>query len=441
MNEQDIWYPQSIAVIGLGKIGLPLAVQCALHGGLQVVGSDINLSVVNAINAGESPVLAEEGLADALRRVVTEGQFTATTDTAQAVRTANVALVIVPVVLTAENAVEFSAMDAATRAVGEGLQPDTLVIFETTLPVGTSRGRLSRILEAASGLRAGTDFSLAFSPERVYSGRIFRDLAAYPKIVGGIDGTSTKRAAQFYTRVLPAEIRTVESAEAAEMVKLIETTYRDVNIALANEFALFAERHNVDIRQAIAAANTQPFSHVHQPGLGVGGHCIPVYPYFLINAWDGFRLPPLARSINDGMAAHGVDLLERTLGTLQGARILLLGLTYRENVKEVYHSSAYALSGELSRRGATVLGHDPLLSNEEQRAFGLEPTLLNPLPDVKAIVLQAHHSMYHKLDWRAFRGLRALLDGRGALSDNDAAVLNAQGIRYLHVGLGSMQHS
>lgn len=426
-----------ICVVGMGKIGLPLAVQCATHGaGRRVLGSDIDPKLVAAINDGQV-AMSEEGLAAALAAAVGSGALRATTDTVSAVRGAGIVLVIVPVGLTDAHETDFAAIDAAALAVGAGLQPGTLVIFESTVPVGTTRDRLGRLLESASGLHAGPDFCLAFSPERVYSGRIFRDLAAYPKIVGGIDERSTQRAVAFYRGVLDAEIRPLASCEAAEYVKLVETTYRDVNIALANEFALFAEAHGLDVQEVIAAANTQPFSHVHQPSVGVGGHCIPVYPYFLFSTWDDFRIPPLARAINDGMAAHGVDLLEREFETLRGCKVLLLGLTYRENVKETAHSSARRLSRELRHRGAIVYGHDPLLDEKAQRALKVEPISLETPPPVDAIIIQAFHNRYRDLDWGSFPGLSALLDGRASLDGDQIAALTELGVRYLRVGLGA----
>src|SRR5436190_21869812 len=174
-------------------------------------------------------------------------------------------------------------MDSAVAAIGPGVHAGSLVIFETTLPVGDTRDRFTPRLEAASGLKADADFFVAFSPERLYSGAALRNLATYPKLVGGIGPASTARAAAFYDAVLDTEIVAMSNAEAAEFSKLADTTYRDVNIALANEFARYAERIGVDIHEVIAAANSQPYSHIHQPGLGVGGHCIPASPHLLLS--------------------------------------------------------------------------------------------------------------------------------------------------------------
>ena len=295
------------------------------------------------------------------------------------------------------------------------------------MPLGTTRDRLGRALEA-SGMRCGRDFFLAYSPERVFVGRVLADLRRYPKVVGGIDGESTKRAAAFYAAALDTQILSVANCETAELVKLAETTYRDVNIALANEFARVADEHGVDVTEAIKAANTQPFSHIHQPGVGVGGHCIPVYPRLLLEG-ASVRLPADAREINDGMAAYAVERLTGAIGGLQGKRVVILGLSYRANVKEAAFSSAFLVAKELAARGAQALVHDPLFTAEEIRGYGLDATEI-PVP-ADAVVVQAWHAAYEGLDFRAFAGCKAVLDGRNALSREKVEAL---GLRYLGIG-------
>jgi nucleotide sugar dehydrogenase len=281
-----------------------------------------------------------------------------------------------------------------------------------------------------------TDFSLAFSPERVSSGRVLKDLATYPKIVGGIDAHSTALAVEFYRSMLDAEIMEVRDAETAEFSKLAETTYRDVNIALANEFARVADALGVDALQAIAAANSQPYSHVHAPGPGVGGHCIPVYPYFLAapespsHPMFETELTLTARRINDNMAHYAVGRLAAELGSLEGTVCVVLGLAYRADVKESRHTSTFGVVNALAAGGATVYVHDPLYSADEIRAHGLEPPPSCPLP-CDAIVVQAWHAQYEPLDLKAFSGLRAILDPRAAL---DPATIAGAGIAYVGVG-------
>ena len=305
------------------------------------------------------------------------------------------------------------------------------MVFETTLPVGTTRSRLGPILSAGSGLEVGDGLLLAFSPERISSGSALSDLASYPKVVGADDERSARAAARFYGTAVGARVLPVASTATAELVKLMELTYRDVNIALANEFALCAERAAVDVTEAIAAANSQPYAHVHAPGIGVGGHCVPVNPWFLINGLGPAPLAELARRINDGMPSQAVRLLERALGGVAGRTILILGLAYRANVKESYRSAALLLAEALSEAGASVLVNDPLFSHQEIAAHRLTPTSLDPPPPVAAIVLQAYHDQYRALDFSTFSECRLVLDGRNVLSP---VVVGTTNMRYLGIG-------
>jgi nucleotide sugar dehydrogenase len=418
-----------VCVVGLGKIGLPLAAQYASKG-LSVVGCDPDAELVSEVSRGRCPHVGEKRLPTAIRKAVKAGLLKATTETASAVREAQVAVIIVPVGLTPERRPDFSLLDQAAAAVARGLTPGTLVILETTVPLGTTRGRLGPALEAY-GLRMGAGFSLAYSPERVSVGRIFRDLRRYPKIVGGIDAASRDAAVAFYRQALDADIVTVRDVETAEFVKLAETTYRDVNIALANELAVYADRHGLDATQAFAAANSQPYSHLHQPGVGVGGHCIPVNPHLLMEEGPSLRLAAAARQVNDAMATYGVDKLERALGGLKGCTVLVLGLAYRPNVKEAAGSTTFALVRELEARGATALVYDPLFSDREVQAMGLRPAGIYPSLQVDAVIIQAFHDQYRNLDLATFAGCRAVLDGRNAMS---RAEVESKGMVYLGIG-------
>lgn len=438
MRSSASW-PATIAVVGLGKIGLPLAVQYASHGH-KVIGCDINMHAVESLNQGKSHVQEEPELPLNVARLVRAGILSATTNTTDAVHSADVVVVIVPVVIDAEHKVNVAQIDAATTAIGEGLQPGTLVIYETTLPVGTTSHHLRSLLELSSGLRAGFDFSLAYSPERVSSRSIFRDLRIYPKVVGGIDEKSTAQAIEFYKSVLDAEIITMASTDEAEFVKLIETTYRDVNIALANEYACYADAHGLDVHAAIAAANTQPYSHIHAPGVGVGGHCIPVYPYFLFSSPYDKRqqarvlgLPRQARRINDAMAEYALQRLEDTIGPLFSRSVLILGVSYRGDVRESAFTSAELLQEALKRRSAFVYVEDPLFSASELRTLGYTALLPDDEASIDAIILQCSHSAYQTFDFSRFSKCRAVLDGRRVLQ---RAAIEALGMCYIAIGDG-----
>ncbi len=421
-----------IAVVGLGHIGLPLAVQYAAAGH-EVIGCDTAAWIVDAINRGESPHRDEQTLIDRVPELVAAGRLRATTDDSEGVRHSEAVVVIVPVVVDAQRQIDFRPIDAATHDIAAGLQPGTLVIYETTLPVGTTRDRFGPMLEQGSGLALDHDFYLAFSPERVLVGRVFADLRRYPKIVGGTSEESTRRATEFYRSVLDpgTEVRAVATAETAEMTKLAETTYRDVNIAYANELARYAAARRIDILEVISSANSQPYSHIHQPGVGVGGHCIPVYPHFLFNDAPELRLPPIAREINEEMAGWTVDRVEDAVGSLDGQPVLVLGIAYRGDVREDAFSSAFRLRDELLAAGARVYGSDPYFDAEHLRDLGFEPYDLEAPEPVRVAILQAAHERYATLDPAALPGLELFVDGRNAL---DPAPFEVAGVRYIGVG-------
>jgi nucleotide sugar dehydrogenase len=405
-----------VAVVGAGKMGLPLAAQFADHG-WHVVAVDVQQSVVDSINAGHTHVGEEPGLAELVARAHAGGRLRATTDGAAAARDADVVVLIVPVMLDDEQQPDYRYMDAAVASIAPGVHAGSLVIFETTLPVGDTRGRFLPRLVEASSLTPDVDLFVAFSPERLYSGAALRNLATYPKLVGGVGPASTQRAAAFYDAVLDTEIVAMSNAEAAEFSKLADTTYRDVNIALANEFARYAERVGVDIHEVIAAANSQPYSHIHQPGLGVGGHCIPVYPHFLLSRAPELELVDLSRRTNDGQVGIAIKALQGELGGLKGVPVLVLGLTYRHGVHELAYSRALPLIERLTHQGAVVSAYDPLLTPEETARCCATPWTWGEPGPFRAIVTQTGDPLFRELDPAWFPDLEVLFDGRDSLRD------------------------
>jgi nucleotide sugar dehydrogenase len=411
-----------VAVVALGKIGLPLAVQFA-EAGHRVIGADANASVVEQVNTGVPPFPGEAGLDEKLTSVVHRGLLTATTDTASAVVDVEAVVVVVPLFVDGSGHPDFGWLDSATDDIGRGLRPGTLVSYETTLPVGTTRRRFKPHLERRSGLVEGEDFHLVFSPERVLTGRVFADLRRYPKLIGGLSEVGAKQARAFYEAVLDFDERPdlarsngvwdLGSAEAAELAKLAETTYRDVNIGLANQFAIFAASEGIDVNQVIEASNSQPYSHIHHPGIAVGGHCIPVYPQLYLWNDPGATVVRAARQANAGMPAYAVGLARSAYGSLAGARVVVLGASYRGGVKETAFSGVFPTVEALRNEGASVTVHDPLYSDDELRAFGFEPQLLGT--EVAVAILQADHAEYLRLCPTDLPGVAVIIDGRGML--------------------------
>src|SRR3954447_7576326 len=423
----------NICVVALGKIGLPLAVQFA-RSGHRVVGADRAARPADLVNKGLEPFPNEADLDHFLAEVVSDGTLVATTDVSAAVKASEIVVVVVPLLVDHDKHPDFAALDHATAAIGAGLRPGTLVVYETTLPVGTTRQRFAPALAAASGLSLGDDLFVAFSPERVYSGRIFADLRRYPKLVGGVDEASAKMAITFYESVLqfdprndlaqPNGVWNLGSTEAAELAKLAETTYRDINIGFANELARHADQHDIDVLQVIDACNSQPFSHIHQPGIAVGGHCIPVYPHFYLAGDPAAEIPAAARRTNDAMPAYAVSRLAARLGSLDGLKVAILGLAYRGGVKESAFSGAFTLADALVDAGATPVVHDPLYTDEEIRGCGFTPFHLGDPCD--AAIIQADHADYHSLHSADLGGATVIVDGRrcvGATSDLEIIAL------------------
>ncbi|MEO6881592.1 MAG: nucleotide sugar dehydrogenase, partial [Mycobacteriaceae bacterium] len=385
---------------------------------------DVNPATVELVNRGVEPFPGEAHLQEKLTEVVSAGVLTARTDTAAAVAVSQVVVVVVPLFVGADDAPDFAVMDSATTDIGRGLQPGTLVLFETTLPVGTTRRRWAPLLERTSGLVAGSDFEVAFSPERVLTGRVFADLRRYPKLIGALSAEGARRAGEFYSAVLTFDERPdlprvngvwdLGSAEAAELAKLAETTYRDVNIGLANQFAVYADAHGIDVHQVIEACNSQPYSHLHSPGIAVGGHCIPVYPRLYLAGDPSATIVAAARKANAAMPAHAVSLAASAYGELSGARAVVLGAAYRGGVKETAFSGVFATVEALRERGATVTVHDPLYDDDELAALGLVPHTLGSEVDVA--VLQADHAGYTELTEAQLPGVRVIVDGRRMLN-------------------------
>ncbi|MFC7236103.1 nucleotide sugar dehydrogenase [Halosegnis marinus] len=407
-----------VAVYGLGKMGLPLAAVFASVTG-NATGVDIDPDRVAAVNDGDAPVGREPGLGHLVADTVATGALSATTDGEAAAADARVHVVIVPTTVDDDGLADLSALRSVVDTVAAGLSPGDLVVVESTVPPRTCADTVAPLLERGSGLSAG-EYGLAFCPERTSSGRALRDIGgAYPKVVGGVDAESTRAARLVYEHVTTNEVVAVADATTAECVKVFEGIYRDVNIALANELARFADDLGADVRAAIDTANTQPFCAIHDPGIGVGGHCIPYYPYFLLSEFG--RDAPLtrtARAVNDGMPLFAVRELTDRLAdrgtSIHDARVLVLGAAYRAGVAETRKSPAMPVTRALADDGATLYLADPVL--DDLSAFPAEAVALADLPelDVDAAVLVTAHPEFEGIDWGALGDL-VVVDGRDAV--------------------------
>ena len=406
-----------VAVYGLGKMGLPLAAVLADVTG-NVVGADIDRSVVESVNDGMCHVDGEPGLPSLLDETVSDGSLTAVSEPKTAASDATMHVIIVPTLLTEHNQPDLSTVLAVVDDIATGLSPGDLVVVESTVPPRTCSDLIAPRLADESGLEQDA-FGVAFCPERTASGRAVVDIRrSYPKIVGGVDEASTHAAEAVYSEVTENDVLAMSDATTAEAVKVFGGVYRDVNIALANEFATYADEIGIDVREAIDASNSQPHSHILDPGPGVGGHCIPVYPYFLLNRFDVYSpMIRMARAVNDNMSTFVVkrlrEMIESTGKELHESTVLVLGVTYRSGVAETRNSPSIRIAGLLSDLGATVYAVDPLVDDVDGVVDLISPTEALEL-DLDGAVLATDHAAFETFDWSAFDGLQ-VVDTRDVL--------------------------
>jgi UDP-N-acetyl-D-glucosamine dehydrogenase len=389
---------RDVAIVGAGYVGVPLA-QVFADAGQNVVLVDVDAERVAQLNRGESYV--EDVPSEALARLVESGGITATTDY-EALRETDTILIALPTPLSRQREPDLSILLSAAEQIATRLRPGHLVILESTTYPGTTREQVMPLLEQGSGLRAGADFQLAFSPERVDPGREDWTTKTVPKVVGGIDVTSTDAAAAFYATAID-EVHTVSSPEAAELTKLLENIFRSVNIALVNELAQLCDRMEIDVWEVVEAAATKPFGFMSfKPGPGLGGHCIPIDPFYL--TWKarefGFytEFIELAGKVNESMPYFCRSVVSQALNhtsqkSLKGSRILVLGVAYKPDIADTRESPAVKLIALLKAAGATVEYHDPLVPSFRENGITMSSVPLEPAAYDCVVVVTNHSSI------------------------------------------------
>ncbi|MEQ8842921.1 MAG: nucleotide sugar dehydrogenase [Acidimicrobiales bacterium] len=407
-----------LVVVGLGYVGLPLA-QEATRSGLTVVGYDVSAEAVDGLNSGTSHI---DDLSDADIDEMRAAGFRATTDPTSLAE-ADAIVICVPTPLSDDGTPDLRAIEGATGDIGRNLTAGTLVVLESTTYPGTTNDIVRPILEELSGLTAGVDFHLAFSPERIDPGNPQFGLRNTPKVVGGYTPADTEVAAAFYGRIVDEVVRTVGTREA-EMAKLLENTYRHVNIALMNEMAIFAHELDIDLWSVIDAAKTKPFGfQAFYPGPGVGGHCIPIDPNYLSYAVRSlgyqFRFVELAQDVSSRMPAYvatrAQSLLNEQRLSVNGAKILLLGVTYKADISDERETPARPLAARLLELGADLSFYDPHVSRfiVGEHAVTQATDLAAAMKDADLVILlQAHSAVMDEAD---FDSATSILDTRGKL--------------------------
>jgi UDP-N-acetyl-D-glucosamine dehydrogenase len=395
----------AVGVVGLGYVGLPLAVEKA-KAGFTVIGFDVQAEKVDQVNRGENyigDVVPEE-----LSALATSGRLSATTDMAR-LGACDVIAICVPTPLDRFKQPDLSFVESSARAVARHAHKNMLVVLESTTYPGTTEEVLKPLFDKA-GFSIGTDLYLAFSPERVDPGNLRFKTKNTPKVVGGCTPECTRHAKALYEAVLEAPVFAVSSPKEAEMTKILENTYRIVNCALANEMAVICDKLSINVWEVIAAAATKPFGFVpFYPGPGVGGHCIPIDPYYL--TWKAravdyhTRLIELAGDINDDMPAYVVhrlqDLLNDRGKPLKGSRILLCGVAYKGDIEDLRESPALKVWDELEQKGAGVFFHDPYCPLVKRHGARIPSVAPDPdlLQSLDAVIITTAHT--NNLDYRA----------------------------------------
>jgi UDP-N-acetyl-D-glucosamine dehydrogenase len=411
---------RDVAIVGAGYVGVPLA-QVFADAGKTVVLVDVDASRVERLNRGESYI--EDVPSETLRPLVESGRVTATTDY-DAVREADAILIALPTPLSRQREPDLRILVSAAEQLSTRLRPGQLVVLESTTYPGTTREQVLPALERGSGLTAGQDFHLAFSPERVDPGRADWTTKNVPKVVGGIDEASTEAAAELYAGAMDS-VHRVSSTEAAELTKLLENIFRSVNIALVNELAQLCDRMGIDVWEVVDAAATKPFGFMSfQPGPGLGGHCIPIDPFYL--TWKarefGFytEFIELAGKVNESMPYFCRSVVSQALNharerSLKGSKILVLGVSYKPDIADTRESPAVKLIALLQNAGAEVDYHDPHVPSFRENGLSMSSSPLDPGAYDCVVIVTDHSGIDYD---RLVEDSKLVVDLRNATGSN-----------------------
>lgn len=405
-----------VTVVGLGYVGLPTAALLA-RAGFEVQGVDKNEKLVQELQRGDCR-LEEHDVNDLVKSVLKAGTLTASTEAKEA----DIFIICVPTPVGQDDKADLSMVKSAIKATAPQVKPGNLVILESTSPIGTTENIIGGALKAV-GLDPMNNVDVCYCPERVFPGNTIREILDNDRIIGGVTPKAAERAQQFYAAFCNGQ-PVLTTAATAEFSKLMENTYRDVNIALANAFARIAENTDVDVKNVIALANMHPRVNVHTPGPGVGGHCIPVDPKFLIEAFpEDTQLLAQSREINDTQALRLIDRAEAA-GLEAGSKVAILGAAYRGDIDDARDTPTEILIGELSKRGYTWVTHDPHVTLFKLHN-GCEPHLTSNLPGAlggaKAAFIMTAHSDYNTLTSADFSGM-----GEGAVIADGPVILSRE---------------
>jgi len=423
---------KKICIVGLGYVGLPLAYLC-IKKGYKVTGYDIDDKKISIINEGKNPI--KDQMID--ERYSKYYPKLKATSNPSIIKESDIIVVCVPTPVDEKNNPDLKPLEDATVTIGKNLSREKLVIIESTIYPGVMEDIVKPILERESGLTAGEDFYLSHCPERIDPGNKNWDVETIPRVFGSFSEKGAVETERFYRSIIKSDVKKMSSVRVAEATKIVENTFRDVNIAFVNELAKCFERLDIDVVETIQGAATKPFAFLaHYPGCGVGGHCIPVDPYYLIDKGKkaGFEheFLSLARSINNSMPKHTVfrciEGLNEIKKSVRGTKIGILGLTYKRDIDDIRNSPSFEIIKELKKLGAELFIFDPYYTR--MNTFN---SLNMVLKNVECIIIVTDHKEFRELDYNVFKenNIKVIIDGRNMLDKNK---IREMGIIYKGIG-------
>ena len=424
-----------VCVVGIGRIGLPTALSFA-KAGLYTIGVDINQKLVDSINAGNFPLKDEPGYEDVFNNVRKNGNFLATTDINEAISKSNLILLSLPTPMDENNIPTYSALESVGKQLSQILQPNSLVVVESTIEPGFIEDMMIKIIEGTNMLRVGKNFTIGVCPENANPGEILHDFTNLPRLVGGVNEQTTKIITMIYDFVFSVELVTMPDCRTANAVKLTTNVFRDVNIALVNELSLMFEKLGIDTLKVLEAAKRKYNFQIHYPGAGVGGPCLPINSYQFLNTakrtGSKLNIIKYSREINEKMPDHVINLIldgfKKCNKSIKGCKVLILGISYKPDVKDIQLSPAEIIINKLKILGARIKIYDPYYKGNQVFGINVEQNIEDILSEVDASIIVTAHKEFQEIDLKIFTKMKTpiLIDSRGIIdisSANDAGLV------------------
>ena len=429
-----------VCIVGIGRIGLPTALSFA-QAGLQTIGADINEKLVDSINAGNFPLKDEPGYEDIFNSVRKNGNFSATTDINEAISKSNVILLSLPTPMDENNIPIYLALESVGKQLSQTLQSNSLVVVESTIEPGFIENVMIKRIEGDSGLHVGKNFTIGVCPENANPGEILHDFTGLPRLVGGMDEQTTKIIALIYDFVFSVELVTMPDCKTANAVKLTTNVFRDINIAFVNELSLMFEKLGIDTLKVLDAAKRKYNFQIHYPGAGVGGPCLPINSYQFLNTakriGSELNIVKYGRAINEKMPDHVVNLtldgFKKCNKSIKDSTLLILGVSYKPDVKDIQLSPAEIIIKKLKALGAKIRIYDPYYKGNQVFGINVEHNIQDVLSEVDASIIITAHKEFQEINPKIFTKMKTpiLIDSRGII---DISSANSAGLVFRGLG-------